>query len=56
VQLHWRKILEDNHYVGKNNTFTTKDYVKILPAMRLQEYVVTLNYYPWMPNISPFAD
>jgi hypothetical protein len=56
VEAHWRTILEANCYKNKRSDgrFDTTDYVKLLSAMRLDEYVVNLNYYPWPPTVAPF--
>jgi hypothetical protein len=50
VEAHWKGILKANGVVGVN----TNDYVKLLKAMRLDEYEVTLPFYPWLAPISPF--
>lgn len=55
VELHWRNVLQANHYAPKANHFTTKDYVKLLSAMRLDAWVVNLNYYPWLWPCAPFV-
>ena len=56
VEAHCRKILEDNDYKGKKRggRFDTTDYVNLLDAMHLDQYVVNLNYYPWLPTFTPF--
>jgi hypothetical protein len=50
-------ILKDNKYRSDDHYghISTKDYVKLLAPMKLDEYVVNLNYYPWLEPISPFA-
>jgi hypothetical protein len=53
VEAHWRKILKDNGY-KRNGRLNTTDYVNLLSALRLDQYVVNLNYYPWLPTITPF--
>lgn len=57
VELHWRNILIANGYKRKSGDtrFTTKNYVLLLKPMKLDQYVVNLNYYPWMQEIAPFA-
>jgi hypothetical protein len=57
VELLCRQILEDNGYRSMNNDgrFTTRDYVKILKPMRLDEYVVNLTWYPWLSPTCPFV-
>jgi hypothetical protein len=56
VEAHWKNILEANFYKSKTHDgrLNTKDYVKLLSAMRLDQYVVNLNYYPWLPTVAPF--
>jgi hypothetical protein len=51
VEAHWRGILKAN---GVDGT-TTNDYVKLLPAMKLDEYAIGLPFYPWLPPIKPFS-
>jgi hypothetical protein len=55
VEAHWKKILEANGYENKergDRRLNTKDYVHLLDAMRLDQYVVNLNYYPWLSTAS----
>jgi len=56
VEAHCKNILEANGYKSKkrNGRLDTTDYVRLLDAMRLEQYVVSLNYYPWLPSIVPF--
>lgn len=56
VEAHWKTVLEDNGYKinKRNGRFDTTDYVNILEAMRLDKYVVNLNYFPWLPTFAPF--
>ena len=52
----WRAVLKANDYTarGKSGRLTTEDYVKLLPAMRLDEYRVSFSHYPWLQTIAPF--
>jgi hypothetical protein len=34
---------------------STNDYVKLLPAMQLDQYAIQLPHYPWLPSIAPFS-
>src|SRR5229473_1527784 len=56
AEAHWKKILEDNGYKSRkrDGLFNTTDYINLLNAMRLDQYVVNLNYYPWLPTVAPF--
>lgn len=49
----WRGVLRANGYAP--DRFTTNDFVKLLPAMRLDEYSVRLQHCPWLPAFTPFA-
>jgi hypothetical protein len=51
VEAHWKGVLRANGVLGGS----TNDYVKLLPAMKLEEYTVRLPFYPWLPDVSPFA-
>lgn len=52
----WRAVLSANSYKADvlAPRLSTADYVKLLPAMRLDEYRVTFSHYPWLDGISPF--
>ncbi|MDR6827196.1 hypothetical protein J2X48_000914 [Bosea sp. BE271] len=50
----WRGVLSENSYITSRSN--TEDYVKLLPAMRLNEYSVRLRRYPGLNPISPFKD
>lgn len=39
----------------KKKRWTTKDYVKLLPVLKLGEYSVSFTLYPTIDNIAPFA-
>ncbi len=49
----WRGILAANGTAPVRPS--TQDYVKLAPAMRLSEYAVKLQHYPWLDSVSPFA-
>lgn len=46
------QILKDNGY--QSNRFSTNDYVKALPVLKLNEYSVELKMHPSMGSFSPF--
>lgn len=50
----WRGVLKANGY--NENRPTTKDFVKLMPAMRLGEYSIRLPLYPALGPIAPFQD
>jgi len=57
VEAHWKKILEANGYENterRDRRLNTEHYVTLLDAMRLDQYVVSLNYYPWLSTAAPF--
>jgi hypothetical protein len=51
VEAHWKGILKANGAGGES----TKDYVRLLPAMKLDECAVALPFYPWLDPVRPFA-
>ena len=52
VEAHWRGVLLADGVVG--DRFTTNHYVKLVAAMRLNEYAVSLPSFPWLDPIRPF--
>lgn len=52
VEASWRAILEANSY--RRDRFTTNDYVKLNPVLRLSEWGVRLAAYPDWPVVTPF--
>jgi hypothetical protein len=50
VEAHWKGVLRAN----SQRADTTADYVKLLPAMKLNEYAVKLPFYPWLDAVKPF--
>jgi hypothetical protein len=55
VEGQWKSILVAN---GKNKSrrYNTHTYVKLLPAMRLDQYSVKFPYYPKLKEICPFKE
>lgn len=51
VEAQCKNIMAAN---GMVKTWGTKAYAKLAPAMKLGEYQVTLNWYPWLDPIAPF--
>jgi hypothetical protein len=49
VEAYWKGILTANGVPSGS----TNEYVKLLPAMKLNEYAVQLPHYPWLP-VKPF--
>lgn len=52
VEAQWKGILQANGYC--RNRYTTNDYVILNRAMLLDQYVVSLPHYPWLPPFKPF--
>lgn len=52
VEASCKNILKEN---GVDSSSTT-DYVKLLKAMKLNEYGVNLNFYPWIEQFRPFEN
>jgi hypothetical protein len=48
------QILKNNGYDSRR--YTTNDYVKVLPVLKLNEYSVELKMHPSMGIFSPFSD
>lgn len=53
VEAHWRGVLLTNGMQKK--ILDTRDYVKLAPAMRLDEYAISFPFYPWLDQVKPFA-
>lgn len=54
VEAQWKAILDANHYTKKDTT--RDDYKKLIAPLKLRQYEVTLNYYPWLEPIRPFEN
>lgn len=55
AEAQWKGVLVANGVTAAGHYFKTSDYVKLLPAMKLDEYEVGLIRYPDIPGIKPFA-
>lgn len=53
VESSWKAVLRANEYKSSGR-LTTTDYVKLLPAMLLDCYTISLRSYPDFPAFSPF--
>ncbi|GJL48112.1 TPA: hypothetical protein U2L65_000005 [Citrobacter farmeri] len=51
-----QNLLVENNYESINNRYSTKDYVKILDIVKLNEYSTLLSFYPDLENWSPFKE
>jgi hypothetical protein len=54
VEAQCKGILKANDYAG-GSRWTTRDYVKLEPALRLADYSIGFLEYPWLQPISPFS-
>jgi len=54
AEMHWRGVLVANGRPDAKQ-LGTRDYVLLMPAMKLDEYAVTFLNYPWLDPISPYA-
>lgn len=52
VEAQWKGVLRESRLAPTKPT--TNDYVKLLPALKLDEYGVRLPFYPWLEAITPF--
>lgn len=52
IEAHWRAVLEANGLSCK--TYNTNHYVKLSPALRLEEYGVRFSEFPWLGPTHPF--
>ncbi|WNF48427.1 hypothetical protein RHP75_08445 [Pseudomonas sp. SG20056] len=55
VEASWRGIYTANCSTPKKS-YSTKDYVKLKPLLRLDEWIVRLKNYPGYPDINPFKE
>lgn len=54
VESLWKDTLLSNNYANKK--LTTKDYVKLLSILKLNEYKIKFNFYPDIEEVSPFSN
>jgi hypothetical protein len=55
VEAHWKGVLKANRYSVTDDRYSTNDYVKLLPLMRLDRYSFMLLRYPSV-LATPFKD
>ena len=52
----WRSVLKANAYpVRQGRNWSRQDYQKLARPMKLYEYGIALNHYPWLDEIRPFS-
>jgi len=52
VEAHWRGVLVANGVT--KDRYSTKDYVALRDAMKLDEFAVTFPNYPWLAALKPY--
>lgn len=52
----WKGVLVANNVRPKGQYFTVKDYVKLVPALKLDGYAVSLTSFPWCEKVVPFKN
>ena len=55
VESSCRAVLKANGHGGDEKRWTMREYVKLLPLMRLDEWEVRLPHYPDLPPFKPFG-
>lgn len=48
-------VLRAHNYGAASDRFDTKDYIKIMKPMRLDDYAVSLSHFPQIDQIAPFV-
>jgi hypothetical protein len=56
VEAQWKGVLEANGVTPSGPYFKTSDYVRLLPAMKLDQYEVALIRYPRISATAPFME
>jgi hypothetical protein len=54
VEMHWRGILAANGCAARQ--FTTKDYVRLVEALKLPDFAIVFHDFPNLQPIRPFVD
>ncbi|MFL5330473.1 MAG: hypothetical protein ACJ8C4_16340 [Gemmataceae bacterium] len=54
VESQWKSVLTANRFFTADGRYTTAHYVRLLPALKLDEYSICLIRYPSLPEFSPF--
>lgn len=54
VEAHWRGVLTANGVTQRR--LGTREYVKLVPAMKLNEYAVKFRSYPWLDAMQPYMN
>jgi hypothetical protein len=55
VESAWRAVLSANGYRGRQDRWSTQDYVALRDVMRLHHYAVVLSAHPAFGKLQPFA-
>ena len=54
AEAHWHNVLVANGCDPIGKYYDTKDYVKLCPVMRLNEYAIVFPNYPWLAPFTPY--
>ena len=54
VESHWRAVLKANGV--SRGRWTTREYVGLADAMKLNEFAISFPDYPWIEPVAPFKD
>ena len=54
VEAQWKGILKANGIQERN--LTTRDYVELAKPLKLSDYEIKLDLFPWLSSFSPFAE
>lgn len=56
VEAQIKGVMEANKYKPKGKYLNMTDYIKVKKPLRLDEYSIKLNNYPWLNSIFPYAN
>ena len=54
VENQWKSLLTRAKYTSRNTYFSTRDYIKLLPKLYLQDFSITLRNSTYTQKITPF--
>ncbi|OQV40445.1 hypothetical protein BZ160_14260 [Pantoea vagans] len=54
VEYLWKALLKANGVTAQSRNYTTTDYIWCLPLLKLNDYEVSLPFYPGLGNFKPF--
>lgn len=51
-----RNIMKSNGYEKKNDNYSTNDYIKLKEILKIDDYVLSLNFFDSLGSFSPFKE